>query len=219
MNENWLDLEIDNLLISYQVDTFHRLLQLVDEHLDKEFMEWEGKAKESIARMKDREDFQFYEDDVIDGYVQRREFKDIFFHSLFVTLFASFEQELLRCCELTGEVSGNPFSVKDFGGRNYCDSAKTYLKKLGVAFPTDSDEWRDFTTYRKLRNCLLHQGGSLAGRRDIVDYTKEKEIVSEGQLGLQVTLTKEFCEEALQTYYEFFRMLNQAHSEWCLNQK
>ena len=206
--------EIDNLVISYQIDTFYRLLELVDGQLDKDFEEWKGKAKESLAGKRDREDYSYLEDSYIDDYIQQCEFKEIFLHSFFVTLVASFENELLQCCERSQELSGNPISVKDFGGGSYSRNAKTYLERLGVAFPKKSTEWQVFTKYQRLRNCILHQGGFLSAKADVVSFGKRKEILNEEESGWRVALTKEFCLEVLETYHKFFRKLNRAHGQW-----
>ena len=70
-------------------------------------------------------------------------------------------------------VSGTPFSVKDLGGASPTDRAKKYLEILGVNFPAQSYDWKEITTYREIRNRIMHEGGALPDSGDLVDYAEK----------------------------------------------
>ena len=209
-----ISLALDDMFIQYKISTYSRLLDLVDRQLDKDFVEWEQESQAALAKIEDLDAYMFYSDSLTDEYIQRGEFKAIFLHSFFAASFASFEHELLLSCERVQKASDSPFSVKDFGNRNYTGSAKTYLAKLGVAFPANGDRWQEIGRFQKIRNSIVHQGGTLPDDRDIVDYGMRENIVTGNPPAVEVALTKEFCAKALQDILQFLLQLNQACREW-----
>ena len=209
-----ISLALDDMFIQYKISTYSRLLDLVDRQLDKDFVEWEQESQAALAKIEDLDAYMFYSDSLTDEYIQRGEFKAIFLHSFFAASFASFEHELLLSCERAQKASDSPFSVKDFGNRNYTRNAKTYLEKLGVAFPANGDRWHEIGRFQKIRNSIVHQGGTLSDDRDIVDYGMRENIVSGNPPAVEVALTKEFCAKALQDILQFLLQLNQACREW-----
>ena len=89
------------------------------------------------------------------------EFGVILMNSFFSASFALFANQLLRMCRSAQRHSGSRFSVRDLRSSSPTDRAKTYLQRLGVAFPADTEEWHEITRNREIRNKIMHEGGDL----------------------------------------------------------
>ena len=146
----------EDMAITHDISMRDRLLELVDRQLDKDFAEWEHEAQEALGQIEDFDAHMWYSDNITDEYVTRGTFKEILFHSFFAASFASFEHDLLLCCERAQRDTNNHFSVKDLKARGYARNAKIYLERLGVVFPANTAEWREIMNYQKIRNSIVH---------------------------------------------------------------
>ena len=123
-------------------------------------------------------------------------------NSFFSSSFALFEHQMLRICKEAQKHSGSRFSVKDMGGSSPIDQSKKYLERLGLDFPAGGSDWKEIVRYRQIRNLVMHGGGSLPDRGDLLDYVNAKEIAA-SLGGRELELSRAFCEEALNTLNEF----------------
>ena len=87
-----------------------------------------------------------------------------------------------------------------------------YLNRLGIEIPTQGTEWNDAQRFYRLRNAIVHGGGFILaeGDRGLVDFARQKGIAFEPfgnrmtndkatDSEIRLEITKEFCEEALDT--------------------
>lgn len=192
-------------VISHRVNAYRNLLELVDRQFEKDLSELAQEVKRAASQLEDDYGGSEYPEYLIEEYLEREEYKGIFLNSIFATSFALFEHELIKVCEWARTTTDNPFSVKDFGGRDHMGNVKRYLKKVGVAFPADTFEWKQATEYRTIRNKVMHEGGMLGENDGIIGFANENGIVVEtslidGDIELRLQLTRSFCEKALNDY-------------------
>lgn len=203
----------NELLISGQLDVYSRLLDLLDPHLEEAIDYWQQDVERQAQLIDDedtrREFLEFHSDE----YHEQMEFRVILMNSFFVASFASFENQLMRICMHAKRNSGSPFSVTDLRSSSPTENAKKYLKKLGIEFPADSEEWQKITKYRQIRNKIMHEGARLRANIDennLIKFAKGNQIHSGGSL----ELTRVFCDEALVTMKQFLLDVRVDYNRW-----
>ena len=204
------------VIISHRVGMYRNLLDLVDRQIEKDLKELTQEAGKASSQL---EDDYGHEDYLLDAYLEREEYKGIFLHAFFASSFALFEHELVRICERACREAKSPFSVKDFGRRDYMNNVKNYLKKLSVDFPAGTPEWKQATEYRTIRNKIMHEGGALGENDGIIDFAKQYGILgdnssSAGNKELKLQLTSDFCEKALNNFQKVLVQVNSAYQQW-----
>ena len=90
---------------------------------------------------------------------------------------------------------------------------KAYLPKLGIKFPSNTDEWREINRYGVIRNKIMHEGGVVPTTGDAADYARNKGIVSYSRSKPSYALNREFCEKAIVNFERFIVMLHEAYRE------
>ena len=203
---------------SHKIQTHRELLDLVDQRLEEDLVSMEEKEAEMADHM-DPEAIPEYEAYLADRHQERQELKSIFLSSWFVGSFALFEHEMVRICERARRETDNPISVRDFGGRDYLENTKKYLKKMGMALPLDTAGWKEAISYRAIRNKIMHEGSTLGEDDGILKYAQERGIVVTINLGEdleqhELRLTKEFCDDALTNFNAVLRDMNVAYGSW-----
>ena len=140
------------------------------------------------------------------------QFMTIVFNSFFAASFALFEHTLFRICHQVQRDASCRVSVS---GRDRISSAKKYLVRFGIEFPSHRPEWGEMKLYREIRNKIMHEGATLpVGNRPLSAYAKEKRIISWWGEHQQLELTRTFCEEALENLTQFSLETHRAYSRW-----
>ena len=192
---------------------YHKwLVQKVDDHLRSEkegFWSSVDDEAKSIANPDDRGDlYLFYLDDALEF----DHLHQMAMSATFVASYASFEFRAALLCDYIQRRNSDPIGVRD-SGRFTLDKAKQYLTKHGVKRPFGGAEWKNAQRYRRIRNAIVHEGGSINPDADLADYLKNQDIVhqqapafttglvhgSAERSPLQLRITKSFCEEAFET--------------------
>ncbi|ETT53407.1 hypothetical protein BSK66_27805 [Paenibacillus odorifer] len=93
-------------------------------------------------------------------------------HSLLVSLFAFFENQLNLICEYFEEQFDISNKFRDYKGSGI-KRAQTYLKKevIQIDFPDSTEEWMKIKSCIPIRNCIVHCGGN------VERFSKEKKKV------------------------------------------
>jgi len=133
--------------------------------------------------------------------------------SFLVSLYAFIEYSLLDICRFVRRKDVKA-SVSDIKGQNDIDKAKVYITKVLCAdFPSTASQWADIQASRRIRNCIVHNGGEVEDgsidRKPIEDYIR----ANRGLLrlsGNEILLERGFCEKMLQVAMEFFDLLGQS---------
>ncbi|MGK7380029.1 hypothetical protein ACSFXN_19610 [Planococcus sp. 1R117A] len=128
-------------------------------------------------------------------------FPNILRKSIFTSLFAYFEHQLMAFCE-------DKEKLKNIPGVGI-DKAKGYISNhLEIRELFQEKEWEVIKKYSKVRNCLAHAGGVIylmkseneqGEIRKFINATKGIEI-NEGD---EIILTSLFCEEFVSIAFEF----------------
>lgn len=207
-------------VVSHKVSSYRNLLELVDQQLEGDLAELEQEAlKIASQQQEDGLGRDEYREHLYEEYFEREEYKAIFLQALFASSFALFEHELVRVCEWARKETENPFSVKDFGGRDYMENVKKYLKKLGLDFPANTSEWQKATEYRTIRNKIVHQGGALGENDIIIGFARRNGILGEtaltdGDKEFHLQLTRAFCDKVLNDFLKVLTEVNSAYEQW-----
>ena len=206
--------ELIEFFVSYKLDMHRKLLDLVDQQIEKDGLALEQRLEEAVSQRK----YDYYEHH-IDKRFDLEEYMRIFLDAFFASSFALFKYELVQVCKWAQEVVKTPFSVKDFGrSASMCD-VKRYLSRLGVDFPARSSEWKQATDYLKIRNKIMHAGSALGESDSIFPFAKENGILVEapsieGNKEFTLQLTREFCEKALDDMKQVLIQVNIAYEKW-----
>ena len=109
--------------------------------------------------------------------------------------------------------------MKDLPRRDHLESAKKYLKKLGVDFPAGSSAWKQAKEYGKVRNKIMHEGSPLGEDEDIIRFANEHGVLVEtspvsGRKEFDLRLTRKFCAMALNDIEKVLIQANVAYENW-----
>ena len=172
--------------------------------------EFDAKVKEEALKLSegDRDELlDFYNDE---GWVLSEKHPPILWYSCFVACYSVLEHTLQRLCN-TLKPKNQCFEVSDLKG-DIPSQAKSYLKKVaGVDFPDETTEWGKIRVYQRIRNKIVHQGGTLD--------KKEQKNIKEALRGIkggssilvdchgQILICPDCCRELLDTLRDFFKEL------------
>lgn len=151
------------------------------------------------------------------------EFSGFLRNSFFVSLYAYFENKLIRECRLR-KTNFILLDFDDIRGFDVIERVKKYFTKvLRTNFPSNTHEWETIQDYRIIRNCIVHAQGKLEELKDKKDREKLQRFVSKNKnISLfrneedpihffknngEIHIDKGFCEEACKTVETFLTMV------------
>ncbi len=213
---SWYELERSR--ISHNINVYRRFLRLLEPHVNEAFKDWKQAIDQEAEQIHDEEQRDIFYDFHSDDFYEHQQYKSILMNSFFVSSYAFFECQVMEICYSTQQALRCPFSVNDLKSHSATTGAKVYLKKLGVAFPSDTSEWNEITHYNRIRNKIMHEDGSFDSEWQTREYAKKNGIVSSWHIDrdigvMQLELTQPFCEEALDNYNLFLRKLHRAYEQ------
>ena len=201
----------EDLVIIDQWAMYSRLLDLLDPHLEQVLQDWQQEVEQQAEGIEDEDTRNEFYEFHSEEYHEQMEFRVILMNALFVSSFASFEHQLMWICHFAERNSGSPSSVEDLRSPPSIKEAKTYLKGLGIEFPSDSQEWQNITTYQKIRNQIMHKGARLAGVEEhVAEFAMKKDISHSGSF----ELTRTFCDEAGRDMKQLLVEVYRAYERW-----
>ena len=125
----------DDLFIRDQWAVYSRLLDLWESHLEQDLQSSEQWVEQQAKQIEDEYTrSQFYEFHS-EEYHEQMEFRVILMNSLFVSSFASFENQLMRICRVAKRNSGSPSSVEDLRSHPSIKRPRHISKGLASSFP------------------------------------------------------------------------------------
>jgi hypothetical protein len=195
-------------VLAIHLETMEGFLEaMAQHHIQKiEYADPPTYFNDKLTSVEEDPEEQFWHSDLAASMITH--YSNLLRSSLFVSLYSFFESRLVNECR-DRKNEHTPLSFSDIAGQNAIDKAKTYFTKvLQVNFPSNTTEWREIHNYRLLRNCIVHNRGSLDEMRD----TKllREYIASNNSLHLvddEILLEKGFCKEACETMKIFMRQL------------
>ena len=122
---------------------------MVDHQMEKDLLALAQEVEKAARPLEDDHRGDDYQDYLVNNYLEQEENQSI--SSTPFLLRPSPCWNMSWCGYVNRPVgSGESLSVKDLPRRDHLESAKKYLKKLGVDFPADSSEWKQAKEYGKL---------------------------------------------------------------------
>ena len=163
--------------IEFYFDLYRSFLESQDELADQAFEDWNKKLDEQAQEFDEDMRDEFYEIHS-DEYTSQKYFKVILMNSFFVVSYALYEHH-------RKEIQAR-FSVtkSDFEGSD--------LK--------NSPEWRAVNHYKTIRHKIMHEGGVIPKCEEVAAFAKCKGIADDYFPSGTYTLTRGFCDEALDTF-------------------
>jgi len=152
---------------------------------------------------------EFYERN-IDFYRTYAEiFPGILRNSFLVSVHSLLEHKMDLVCKRIKEERQIQINWSDLKG-DTLDKFKLYSKLAGLDLQYDDQTWQEINNYCLIRNCIVHNSGSLKGFRDenrLRAYVTRKSIVSHDE----ITLTEQFCKEVVRTIRVFLNEVLEAY--------
>ena len=215
MAEFWNDFEdtVREEDLQNSLDLLQRYLETMEAFLEgagfQEVKENLGVRRQMVPNVLPQKERDWYE------FVSLGYLVDVLRRSFFVSLYSFLELRLTDECHYQQEKQPDEHrTLSDVKRGNTMQRVRRYFVDiLDMDFPEHSPEWdRIQGDYRRLRNCITHNGGRVDERLG----TSEKpvrEFISR-QLGLSlhthsnmVILHSEFCQEVLGTIRRFLELL------------
>lgn len=136
-------------------------------------------------------------------------FPNLLRSSLFVTIYATIENEMNRICAQLAKDDG--LGVEDLRGNGIIRASNFLTKVCRVDFPEGSEEWSQLKEYNQLRNILVHENGRDKGNQltPLVEASSGLRQDKDGS----VRLGRQFCPEVLATARGFFTKVSAALGE------
>jgi hypothetical protein len=130
-----------------------------------------------------------------------------------LTLCSYFEHEMDRLCSLYRSEKGFNLSHVDLRGHGI-HRATQYLEKVaGLNVHRTSNEWRDIDAIQKLRNLLVHSGGTLNkqsnGYKEISGLRSRVESLRENAAG-EILLGRGFLVYVLEAFASYCRLIGES---------
>jgi hypothetical protein len=152
---------------------------------------------------------EFYEQSM-EVYLLSKEFPKLLRNSFFVSAYSLLEHHLDVICKKLKEKQQIPINISDLHG-NILRRAKLYWLLAKLAFPCDEKTWKEINNYAEVRNCIVHDNGLLKkANRSLINYANKRGIVSNDTNEPSIVLTRQFCEEAVQTMKNFVGSLSES---------
>jgi hypothetical protein len=217
MAEFWNDYEdtVREEDLQYSLDLLQRYLESMEAFLEgAEFQE----ARDNLRVRRQLAPDAFPQEEDWYEFVSLGYFVDVIRRSFFVTLYGFLELRLTDECHYQQQKRPDEhrtLSDAYVRGDNTMQTIRRYFVDiLGMDFPAHSPEWaRIQGDYRRLRNCIAHNGGQVderVGRRNerlLREFIDTQPYLSLHTDSSMVILHREFCQEVLGTIRRFFELL------------
>lgn len=135
-------------------------------------------------------------------------------NSALITLFSFLEKELDSLCILFQKEKKLKLKLKDINGKGI-DRATTYLMKVASLNFTKSTEWNEVKSIQKIRNLIVHNGGSLENpdgstKKHEVEYIESCKFLSGEK---EVLIQNGYLEYVLSSIDSYFRTIERSITE------
>lgn len=141
--------------VTYPLRDFEEYSDYIESSLDSEVKRYEEMAKgldEDVAE----EFWDWHLDEVLQF---NKDFRNILRTSLLISIYTFIENRLVSLCV---PHKGKTFGKSCKGRLPEIEHAKNYIVNvLEKEFPSDLPEWTYINDVRRVRNCIVHQGGNI----------------------------------------------------------
>ncbi len=92
----------------------------------------------------------------------------IFNNSTLLSVYSYFEFNLKRLCITLQNHKKHLIKLDDFGGQNYIDKSRKYIKLVEALDISSLDNtWQKITKYQNVRNCVVHNNSNIIKNKDL----------------------------------------------------
>ena len=165
--------------IGFYFDIYRDSLASQEEFADRAFDEWNRKLEEDALQY-DEESRVEYLESFGDEYTSKEYSKTIIMNSFFVGAYALYEHHRNRI-------------IRRYSITN---------QKLKGSKLKNSFEYKEIKNYQRIRNRIMHQGGTISTCAKEINYANRKSIVADYFLSGSYALTRQFCDEALDNFQQ-----------------
>lgn len=132
--------------------------------------------------------------------------------SALITVYSSFEYQLIALCASSRREKGLTIAVTDLKDHGIPQAAN-YLEKVArLDVHRVSNQWKTISSIRLIRNMIVHRDGRL---RDVQDDLQKREAKAIAKLKnhlqpseSEVLLKPEFVPEAVKTFKSYFKLID-----------
>ncbi|MEC1780060.1 hypothetical protein [Schinkia azotoformans] len=193
-------------------EEFNNFAENIESFLTNKVSEIEADFEKRASQLTKDEQSEFFEMMFEEEYHNfSNSFPSLLRQSLFLTVYAFFEQQLIGICK-TFERQNQSIKLKDLKHKGIT-AAQFYLKRVvKLPFPDDTDLWIKIKSYSELRNHFAHNN-KLSDKEVIASLHKIQGlkidcIEHNKTTHISIELQKEFILEFLDIIYEFLTLLN-----------
>jgi hypothetical protein len=208
--------------IDVPLSNFEKFAKDIEEFLCEKFLEAalehenEEENEDNIFSDKDEKNDVPWSIFLEDRFLYASEFPNILRTSLFISCYSFLENQLVMLCKEIHKKRKLALSLSDLSG-NGIEKAHKYLKKVAqLEFPDQSKDWNFLRKCNLIRNCLVHNGGTipdndtkLLSAVNSINSINVKYIPFEKKIELE----KEFCFDLIESIRNFFKLLQNDYIE------
>lgn len=202
-----IPLNIEAFFRSHRLDELKKYLDITEKYLQKAKAEFEAWSDERVKELPAEQRQEFY-DFYYDEYWQYAEkFPRILRNSFLVATISLLEYELNVICNRLKKKHDIRINLSDLKG-DTLERTRKYCQNAGLELPDNNTTWQDIKHYYKVRNCIVHTNGLVMelqhkDRKELIPYLNSRRIISQDTIKQEIALTKQFCEEVIETIQTF----------------
>lgn len=194
-----MSLNIENWLISYELDQMERYLDLLHAAISDNPIQFDASIKKIVVTMSKDERAEFYEFHEDDFIEVNADFPRLLFSSFVVSWYSFVENHLISFCK-----SRNlKISISIQENENYGEGIRRAYNFLNqaIGYQIDNNHWQELTRIGKTRNKIVHNNGRLSySIADISNNSIPVKVYDDLKLYLQI-------DEDLYRYFQMHNLL------------
>jgi len=182
------------------LENIEKFLKGKKSKLRRQYLKWDDRIKQLPP---DKQ--EFYKQYWLEEFNQYSiEFPRILRNSFLVTAISLLEFELAIICKKLKEQQQIPISWRELKG-DTLEQAKRFCNVAGLNIASDNENWQNIQNVYLVRNCIVHNNGSIKGSKDerkLIKFAQQERIISQGE-DKEIDLTKQFCKEVIALTEDF----------------
>jgi hypothetical protein len=207
-------------------ETLREFLSLSSENLAKEYSDYvDSKEKEQktwpMAILEG-----FYHEDYIDNYLgglgkYSRTFPKLMLYSIMIMACSSFEKNMQLVCRVMNHFKRTQLEWEKMKG-SVVDKTARLVETLGFKMDEIRPTLAIIRDYCMVRNCIVHEGGSIEGRPKtdrLMKHAIESGLLPDEFSEESLVLTQSYCERVCDTFSSFFLDLSLKYPNSSRSQK
>lgn len=204
---------------SYDFHAFYNYLTNLDSFISKQIDHQRAQIKKSPEiKQSDNDDenlsepvWQILESEII--LEMYESFSNLFLKSFLISLYTFLEANLAERCRTIEKKHSYSLSLRDLSGTGINQSMNYLIKVHHINYAlAKSTEWEEIQNIRRLRNCIVHNGGILSenAERQLEDFIRNESTIQVQKDTKNIILSKQFCDQAIRLLEQFLHNIERA---------